>query len=145
MMKKGGKLTKIQLNPVPPKMVQCIKSLAALQTAIERFHTHREIFHTSGVQPTGFNLPRQHSLVHLIHQIQEFGAPGGLCSSITESCHITAVKWPWHCSNHYKALGQMLLTNQRLDKLLRACADFVERRMLPPSHLPPPKPACPRS
>ncbi|EDR13005.1 uncharacterized protein LACBIDRAFT_308379 [Laccaria bicolor S238N-H82] len=59
---------------VPPKMVQCIsafldacyiarraditqESLAALQTAIERFHTHREIFRTSGVRPTGFNLP----------------------------------------------------------------------------------------
>lgn len=145
---------------VPPEMVQCIsafldacyiarraditqESLAALQTAIERFHTHREIFRTCGVRPTGFNLPRQHSLVHLIHQIQEFGAPGGLCSSITESRHITAVKRPWRRSNRYEALGQMLLTNQRLDKLLRARADFVERRMLPPSHLPPPKPIIP--
>ncbi|EDR00932.1 uncharacterized protein LACBIDRAFT_333636 [Laccaria bicolor S238N-H82] len=145
---------------VPPEMVQCIsafldacyiarraditqESLAALQTAIERFHTHREIFRTCGVQPTGFNLPQQHSLVHLIHQIQEFGAPGGLCSSITESHHITAVKRPWRRSNRYEGLGQMLLTNQRLDKLLRARTDFVERRMLPPSHLPPPKPIIP--
>ncbi|EDR03732.1 uncharacterized protein LACBIDRAFT_306911 [Laccaria bicolor S238N-H82] len=126
------------LGYVPPKMVQCIstfldacyiarraditqESLAALQTAIERFHTHREIFCTSG----------------------EFGAPGGLCSSITESRHITAVKRPWRRSNHYEALGKMLLTNQQLDKLLRACADFIERRMLPPSHLPPPKPIIP--
>ncbi|EDR05785.1 uncharacterized protein LACBIDRAFT_302506 [Laccaria bicolor S238N-H82] len=147
---------------VPPEMVQCIsafldacyiarraditqESLTTLQMAIERFHTHREIFRTCSVQPTGFNLPRQHSLVHLIHQIQEFGAPGGLCSSITESRHITAVKWPWHHSNCYEALGQMLLTNQQLDKLLQACADFVEHQMLPPSHFPPPKPIIPLS
>ncbi|KAH9037927.1 hypothetical protein EDB85DRAFT_1888285 [Lactarius pseudohatsudake] len=52
----------------------------------------REIFRTSGVRPKGFNLPRQHSMVHYVHLIQEFGAPNGLCSSITESRHITAVK-----------------------------------------------------
>ncbi|EDR03636.1 uncharacterized protein LACBIDRAFT_331347 [Laccaria bicolor S238N-H82] len=93
-----------------------------------------------GVHPTGFNLPRQHSLVHLIKQIQEFGAPGGLCSSITESCHITAVKRLWRRSNRYEALGHMLLTNQRLDKLICTCADFVTHAMLPPTHVPPPKP-----
>lgn len=142
---------------VPTEMVQCISafldacyiarraditedSLQELEAAIKRFHTHREIFRTSGVRPTGFNLPRQHSLVHLIKQIQEFGAPGGLCSSITESRHITAVKRPWRRSNRYEALGQMLLTNQRLDKLIRARADFVARAMLPPTHAPPPKP-----
>lgn len=37
----------------------------------------------------------------------------------------------------------MLLTNQRLDKLIRARADFVARRMLPPTHAPPPKPILP--
>ncbi|KAF8953940.1 hypothetical protein BDZ97DRAFT_1678489, partial [Flammula alnicola] len=45
-------------------------------------------------------------------QVQEFGAPGGLCSSITESRHITAVKKPWRRSSRFEALGQMLITNQ---------------------------------
>lgn len=63
--------------------------------------------------------------------IWEFGVPNGLCSSITESRHITAVKRPWRRSNRYNALGQMLLTIQRLDKLAAAQVSFVEQGMLP--------------
>jgi hypothetical protein len=62
--------------------------------------------------------------------IRAFGAPNGLCSSITESKHIKAVKEPWRRSNRYDALGQMLLTNQRLDKLAAARVDFNARGML---------------
>ncbi|KAG1755316.1 hypothetical protein EDD22DRAFT_751299, partial [Suillus occidentalis] len=59
-----------------------------------------------------------------------FGAPNGLCSSITESKHIKAVKEPWRWSNKHNALGQMLLTNQRLDKLAASRLDFAARGML---------------
>ncbi|KIK78407.1 hypothetical protein PAXRUDRAFT_164113, partial [Paxillus rubicundulus Ve08.2h10] len=76
------------------------------------------IFMETGVQPNGISLPHLHSLKHYIAQIQDFGAPNGLCSSITESKHICAVKNPWRHSNHFEASGQMLLTNQRLDKLI---------------------------
>ena len=85
--------------------------------ALQSFHHDREIFRDSGVRPSGFSLPRQHSLMHYRHLIQQFGAPNGLCSSITESKHIVAVKKPWRRSNKHKALGQMLLANQRMDKL----------------------------
>lgn len=108
-------------------------SLKALERALKDFHKHREIFRTSGVRPDGFGtLPRQHSVIHYRHHITEFGAPNGLCSSITESRHITAVKKPWRRSNRCNALGQMLLTNQRLDKLAASFNDFVARSMLPP-------------
>ncbi|KAJ6590829.1 hypothetical protein B0H10DRAFT_2167907 [Mycena sp. CBHHK59/15] len=112
-------------------------SLDSVDAAIRRFHAHREIFRVTGVR-NGFSLPRQHSLVHYRPNIELFGAPGGLCSSITESRHITAVKQPWRRSSRYNALGQMLLTNQRLDKLAAARTDFVERKMLDPSRMPPP-------
>jgi len=49
--------------------------------------------------------------------IQLFGSPNGLCSSITESKHIKAVKEPWRRSNRYKALKQMLRTILRTEKL----------------------------
>jgi hypothetical protein len=62
--------------------------------------------------------------------IKEFGAPNGLCSSITESKHIKVVKEPWRHSSSWKALGQMLFTNQQLDKLAAAHVDFVHRQML---------------
>ena len=108
-------------------------ALKAFDAALAKFYTLREVFRTSGVRPTGFSLPRQHSLSHYRHLIEEFGAPGGVCSSITESRHITAVKKPWRRSNRYKALGQMLITNQRLDKLAAARVNFVSRGMLDPS------------
>ncbi len=67
---------------------------------------------------------------HYVHLIQEYGAPNGLCSSITESKHIKAVKEPWRRSNRFEALGQMLKTNSRLCKLAAARAHFKKRGML---------------
>jgi hypothetical protein len=101
-----------------------------IKHAIARFHAERVIFEQEGVRPDGISLPRQHSLVHYPFLISEFGAPNGLCSSITESKHIKAVKQPWRRSNHHKALAQMLLTNQRLDKLAASRVDFQARGML---------------
>ncbi|KAI0035550.1 hypothetical protein K488DRAFT_43048 [Vararia minispora EC-137] len=139
---------------VEPQVVQCLAAfmdfcyvvrhpeigdddLAWLRQKLADFHEHREVFRRAGVRED-FSLPRQHSLCHYPYLIAEFGMPNGLCSSITESRHITAVKKPWRRSNRYKALGQMLLINQRLDKLAAARADFAERNMLPPLHAPPP-------
>ncbi|KAI0691935.1 hypothetical protein BC835DRAFT_1534514 [Cytidiella melzeri] len=110
------------------------QTLERLDHLLEVFHHYREVFRTSGVRPEGFSLPRQHSLTHYRRLIQEFGAPYGLCSSITESRHITAVKRPWRRSNRYNALGQMLITNQRLDKLAALRVSYVSRGMLPASH-----------
>ncbi|KAJ7750542.1 hypothetical protein B0H16DRAFT_1842627 [Mycena metata] len=118
-------------------------TLDAVDAAVRKFHEHREIFRTLNVRTdtpggsTAFSLPRQHSMVHYRHGIEETGAPGGarVCSSITESRHITAK--PWRRSSRYEALSQMLQTNQRLDKLAAARADFVEREMLPPTYAPP--------
>lgn len=101
---------------VPSEIIKCLSSfmdvcyiawqadfdvatLTAFDAVVAEFHVHREIFCTSGVRPTGFSLPHQHSVKHYHRHIEEFGAPGGLCSSITESRHITAVKRPWRRSN----------------------------------------------
>ncbi|KAG1826670.1 hypothetical protein EV424DRAFT_1509611 [Suillus variegatus] len=105
------------------------KTLEQIQEALDRFYRHRQIFETLNVVST-FSLPRQHSLQHYIHLIRLFGAPNGLCSSITEAKHIKAVKEPWRRSSRYEALGQMLVTNQRLDKLAASRADFTQRKML---------------
>lgn len=104
-------------------------TLSALDDALQRFHRYREIFLTTGVRED-FNLPRQHAMNHYAKLIRAFGAPNGLCSSITESKHIKAVKEPWRRSSRFEALCQMLLTNQRLDKLAAARADFDDRGML---------------
>ncbi|KAI0821667.1 hypothetical protein BC628DRAFT_1412796 [Trametes gibbosa] len=74
-------------------------TLARMELARLLFHEHRVIFKDSGVRPDGFSLPRQHSLDHYPQHIRNFGAPNGLCTSITEAKHIKAVKEPWQRSN----------------------------------------------
>jgi hypothetical protein len=103
--------------------------LDQIGAAVSRYHQERRIFMETEVR-NNFSLPRQHSISHYRFLIQQFGAPNGLCSSITESRHITAVKKPWRRSNRNEPLGQMLLTNQRLDKLAMARIDFESRGML---------------
>jgi hypothetical protein len=105
-------------------------SLSLIQDSLNRFHQYRVIFQILGVRPNGFSLPRQHSLSHYHQLIRLFGAPNGLCSSITESKHIKSVKEPQRRSNRCNALGQMLVINQRLDKLAAARIDFESRGML---------------
>ena len=67
---------------------------------------------------------------HYIDMIRQFGAPNGLCSSITESKHIEAVKEPYCRSNQNQPLGRILLTNQRLDKISATRSNFMACGML---------------
>ncbi|KAJ7200733.1 hypothetical protein B0H12DRAFT_1288754 [Mycena haematopus] len=146
---------------VPPQMVRALSAfldfcylvrrnvvdeatLNAIDAALARYHRERTIFVDSGVCPDGFCLPRQHSLTHYRYLIQEFGAPNGLCSSITESKHIKAVKQPWRRSSRFEALSQMLTINDRLDKLAAARVNFTARGMMtgPTAH-PLPAPVAP--
>lgn len=92
-------------------------ALNALDDALERFCEHRKIFVSSGVRPDGISLPRQHSIQHYHWLIEQFGAPDGLSSSLTESAHIAAVKEPWKRSSHFEELLQILITNQRMNNL----------------------------
>ncbi|KZT24237.1 hypothetical protein NEOLEDRAFT_1179483 [Neolentinus lepideus HHB14362 ss-1] len=110
------------------------QSLDHLAEAMEQFHNYRTIFQDGGVRVEDYSLPRQHSMRHYYDATWDFGAPNGLCSSITESKHIKAVKEPWRRSNRFEALGQMLTTNQRLDKLSANRIDFIDRGMIEKSN-----------
>lgn len=85
---------------------------------------------TTGVRKENTVPPRQHSIVHYLHFIRAFGALNGLCSSITESKHIQAVKEPYRRSNRFEALGQMLTTNKQSDKVAAARNHFEKLGML---------------
>jgi hypothetical protein len=102
-------------------------TLNQIQDALGHFHHYRKIF---GLIIPTFSLPRQHSMIHYMDMIRLFGALNGLCSSIMESKHIKAVKEPWHWSNRHNALGQMLVTNQCLDRLAASHVDFNGQGML---------------
>ncbi len=104
--------------------------LREIRNALERFRHYREIFVITGVRPDGISLPRQHSIFHYPSHIENFASPGGVCTSMSESKHIVAVKKPYRRSNKHNALFQILLTNERNDKLAAARADFTARGML---------------
>ena len=104
----------------------------ALKTAeglLDQFHNLRRVFIDAGVR-SSISLPRQHALIHYLTSIPLFGSPNGLCSSITESKHIKAVKEPWRRSSRYKALIQMLQTITRLDKIAALRRIFLKKGML---------------
>lgn len=105
-------------------------SMKQMKDALERFQENVEAFVETGVRHENSTPPRQHAMMHYIKAIRLFGAPNGLCTSITESKHIEAIKKPYRRSNRYNAIEQMLTTNQRLDKLAASRVDFAERGML---------------
>lgn len=105
-------------------------SLTSMTNTLERFLNLRTIFIETGIR-ADFALPRQHALLHYVYGITLFGSPYGLCSSITESKHIAAVKDPWRRSNRDEPLVQILQTNTRMAKLAAARAEYGRRGMLP--------------
>jgi hypothetical protein len=104
-------------------------ALSTAQGLLDEFHTLREIFVEEGIR-TSISLPRQHALPHYITSIALFASPNGLCSSITESKHIKAVKEPWRRSSRFRALVQMLRTIVRLEKLASLRRRFLRERLL---------------
>ena len=105
-------------------------SLNTLNVMLGWFYHYCEIFQTSGVWPDGFSLPHQYALKHYCQHIKNFGAPNSLCSSITKSKHIVAVKKLWHQLSHHEALGQMLIINTQNNKLAAARANFTSQGTL---------------
>lgn len=103
--------------------------LASADVLLKNFHQLRCVFITEGVR-NSISLPRQHALSHYLTSIELFGSPNGLCSSITESKHIKAVKEPWRRSSRFKALVQMLRSITRLDKLAALRRRFLHEGLL---------------
>ncbi|KAG7092132.1 hypothetical protein E1B28_008506 [Marasmius oreades] len=135
---------------IPEQMAQCLATfldfcylvrqndftedtIKQVQEAIDRFHALRVVFIETGIRE-GFLMPRMHAMMHYPLLIMQFGALNGVCSSITESRHITAVKRPWQRSNQNNALSQILLTNRRNDKLAALRSLLAERGLIPPIH-----------
>jgi hypothetical protein len=104
-------------------------SLAELEAALDRFFQFRAVFIDKGIREH-FALPRQHALVHYTTSIRLYGSPNGLCSSITESKHIKAVKEPWRRSSRRNPLSEILRTISRLDKLSAARTVYGSRGLL---------------
>lgn len=104
-------------------------ALEHFHESIENFHELRNIFIEAGVRDS-ISLPCQHALKHFYRSIHLFSSPNGLCSSITESKHIKAVKEPWRRSSRYQALIQMLRTLVQMDQMAALRRVFLDCGML---------------
>ena len=74
--------------------VQTMMTLIELEKTLKLFYNAQEVFIKTGICKMESVPPQQHSLIHYPHLIHKFGSPNGLCSSITKSKHIKAVKEP---------------------------------------------------
>ena len=101
--------------------------LDALDDALQHFETERVVFETEGIRSDGISIPRIHALKHYHEAIELFGAPNGISTSIVESKHIRAIKIPYRRSNKNEELGQVLLINQRQDKLAQFQAKCFDK------------------
>jgi hypothetical protein len=104
-------------------------ALEYFKSCVEKFHFLRRIFIDTGVRAS-ISLPRQHALSHYFYSIHLFASANGLCSSITESKHIKAVKEPWRRSSRYHALNQMLTSLIRMNKMEALRQNFSKAGML---------------
>ncbi|THU99196.1 hypothetical protein K435DRAFT_818625 [Dendrothele bispora CBS 962.96] len=86
-------------------------------------------FICEGVRDT-ISLPRQHAMVHYPNGIVLYGAPNGLCSSITKSKHIEPVKETWRQASPKDPLPQMLKMIAHLDQFKTIKNKFERHGML---------------
>jgi hypothetical protein len=103
--------------------------LEAFERHLSKFYELRTVFVETGVR-VSLSLPRQHSLIHYVSKIERFASPNGLCSSITESTHIRAVKEPWRRSSRSNPLRQMMKSISRGSKMTAIRRVFQNRGML---------------
>ncbi|KAN0078155.1 hypothetical protein V8E55_010212 [Tylopilus felleus] len=82
------------------------ETLHSLREALREFHHYKQAIIDSGGRQ-GMNGPLEHFLIpkleltlHVGRSVCAMGAPYQWSSDITEHCHITHVKTPYHLSNH---------------------------------------------
>ena len=75
-------------------------SLERFQDCVQTYRDLCTVFLEAGLN-INLSVPHQHALSHFYQGIHLFGSPDGLCSSITESKHIEAVKKTWRRSSQY--------------------------------------------
>ncbi|KAF8236876.1 hypothetical protein L208DRAFT_1250169, partial [Tricholoma matsutake] len=93
-------------SPVLDDMVECVHGFveccyiarcnAITASDLNTFKQHLEQFHQlQNVFMLQYQC--QHALMHYTSKIKQFASSNGVCSSIMESTHISAVKEPWQC------------------------------------------------
>lgn len=79
---------------------QTTATLTALQTALDSFHEHKNVFiEFAARQPAHFNIPKYHMLEHYQNLIRLFGTTDGFNTEWSERLHIDYAKDAYRASN----------------------------------------------
>ncbi|KAH7918147.1 hypothetical protein BV22DRAFT_1134820 [Leucogyrophana mollusca] len=91
-------------------------TLHGLQTALDTFHTHKDIIVELEVHEH-FNIPKLHSMQHYVNTIQSLGSADGFNSEHLECLHIDYAKDGYRASNKRDFLEQMAIWLQRQEAI----------------------------
>ncbi|KAG0691776.1 hypothetical protein DFH29DRAFT_818958 [Suillus ampliporus] len=82
------------------------QSLEALQSALDEFHRHKEIFVQLEVRED-FNIPKMHSMQHYVASIKSRGSADGFNTEFPERLHIDFAKNVYRATNRKDYVAQM--------------------------------------
>ncbi|KAI0083122.1 hypothetical protein BDY19DRAFT_1037154 [Irpex rosettiformis] len=98
--------------------VHSSETLVLLHDALDRFHSHKEVFVDLGIRDS-WRLPKLHFASHYVALIKSLGTADNFNTEYTERLHIDFAKDAYNATNHSYELPQMTLWLERREKVLQ--------------------------
>jgi hypothetical protein len=92
------------------------ETLAALQSCLDTFHAHKDVFIEMGVR-SHFNIPKIHAMQHYVDSIRRLGSADGYNTESPERLHIDLAKEAYRASNKRDYAEQMAVWLQRQEAI----------------------------
>jgi hypothetical protein len=110
--------------------LQTSKTLAALESCLNTFHTHKDILIEAEICPH-FNIPKLHVILHYPNAIRALGSTDGYNSESPERLHIDFAKEGYRASNRRDCIEQMAIWLQQRESMWKweAYLVWVEERL----------------
>jgi hypothetical protein len=104
--------------------LQTSKTLAALESCLKIFHTHKDILIEAEIRQH-FNIPKLHAILHYLNAIRALGSTDGYNTESPERLHIDCAKEGYRASNRRDYLEQMAIWLQRREAMWKREAYLV--------------------
>jgi Plavaka transposase len=110
--------------------LQTSKTLAALESCLITFHTHKDDLIDAGIRQH-FNIPKLHAILHYLNAIRALGSTDGYNTESPERLHIDCAKEGYRASNRRDYVEQMAIWLQRREAMWKreAYLVWIEERL----------------
>jgi len=110
--------------------LQTSKTLAALESCLKIFHTHKDVLIEAEIRQH-FNIPKLHAILHYLNAIRALGSTDGYNTESPERLHIDCAKEGYRASNRCDYLEQMAIWLQRREAMWKreAYLVWIEERL----------------